>query len=69
MPMNENELIERDRKRDLGAELLESVREMVADRRGREYRVDPATGTVQRSRTGASAGLDVPREATGEGLE
>ena len=45
MPMDEDELIERDRQRDLGAELLESVREM-ADRRAREYRVDPGSGTV-----------------------
>ena len=44
MPMEENELIERDRQRNLGAELLESVREMMANRRGREYRVDPRYG-------------------------
>ena len=50
MPMDEDELIERDRRRDLGAELLESVREMMAGRRAREYRVDPGSGTATRLR-------------------
>ena len=52
--MDEGELIERDRRRDLGAELLESVREMMAGRRAREYRVDPEGGTATRLRAETS---------------
>ena len=33
----EKELEERDAKRDLGSELLDSVREMMADKRTREH--------------------------------
>ncbi len=35
--MTEKELIERDQKRDLGAELLESVRQMKAGQRAQEW--------------------------------
>ena len=34
MPMTEKEVLERDAKRDIGAELLQSVREMKAGERG-----------------------------------
>lgn len=39
MPKSEKELRARDAKRDLGQELLQSVREMKADRRGRVHKV------------------------------
>ena len=40
MPKTEKELLERDAQRDIGAELLQSIREMKVGRRGREYRVE-----------------------------
>lgn len=39
MPKSEKELRARDAKRDLGQELLQSVREMKAGRRGRVHKV------------------------------
>ena len=39
MPKSEKELRARDTKRDLGQELLQSVREMKADHRGRVHKV------------------------------
>jgi putative transcriptional regulator len=39
MPKSEKELRARDAKRDLGKELLQSVREMKAGRRGRVHKV------------------------------
>lgn len=39
MPMNERELQRRDAKRDLGAELLESAREMKAGRAAKLHKV------------------------------
>lgn len=39
MPMTEKELQKRDAKRDLGAELLESVRQMKAGRAGKTHKV------------------------------
>lgn len=39
MPMTEKELLKRDAKRDLGAELLESVRQMKAGRTGKTHKV------------------------------
>jgi len=40
MPMNENELLERDAKRNLGDELLQSVKEMQADKVGHAHKVN-----------------------------
>jgi len=37
MPLNKKELLQRDAKRDTGAELLQSVREMKAGKQGRVY--------------------------------
>ena len=37
MPMIEKELLERDAGRNIGKELLKSVREMKANKRGREH--------------------------------
>src|SRR3990172_6953737 len=39
MPMTDKELHKRDAKRDLGAELLESVRQMKAGRAGKTHKV------------------------------
>lgn len=39
MPMTEKELKKRDAKRDLGAELLESVRQMKTGRTGKTHKV------------------------------
>jgi putative transcriptional regulator len=39
MPMTEKELLERDAKRDIAQEFLQSVREMKAGIRGREHSV------------------------------
>ena len=54
MKMTEEELIERDKKRDIGAELLESVKEMMADRRARETHVELTSATEARHRVGLS---------------
>ena len=40
MPMTEKELIERDAKRNLGDELLQSVKEMRAEKVGHAHKVD-----------------------------
>lgn len=40
MPMTEKELIERDAKRNLGDELLQSVKEMRAEQVGHAHKVD-----------------------------
>jgi len=40
MPMNEKELIERDAKRNLGDELLQSVKQMRAKKVGYAHKVD-----------------------------
>ncbi|MHB1678828.1 MAG: helix-turn-helix domain-containing protein [Sulfuriferula sp.] len=40
MPMTEQELLERDARRDIGSELLESVREMKAGKRGAVHKIE-----------------------------
>ncbi|MBU2720422.1 helix-turn-helix domain-containing protein [Acidithiobacillus ferridurans] len=40
MPMTEQELLKRDTKRDIGAELLESVRQMKAGKKGAVHKID-----------------------------
>ena len=40
MPMTEKELMERDAKRDIGAELLESVRQMKAGKKGAVHKIE-----------------------------
>ena len=54
MPMTEKELLERDAKRDIGAELLQSVREMKAGKRGRVYQVEVSSVTEVRHKVGLS---------------
>ncbi|MEZ5536142.1 MAG: helix-turn-helix domain-containing protein [Thiolinea sp.] len=52
--MNEKELIERDQKRDLGAELLESVRQMTAGQRAAEHQVQVSAVSEARHKIGLS---------------
>ena len=54
MKKTDKELQERDSKRDLGAELLDSVREMMADKRSREYKVKIPDAAAARQKTGLS---------------
>ena len=52
--MKEEQLIERDSKRDLGAELLESVRQMKAGQVGAVHRVKVSTVIEARQKVGFS---------------
>lgn len=54
MVPTDKELHERDSKRDLGAELLDSVREMMSDKRSREHRIDVPDAATARQKTGLS---------------
>lgn len=54
MPMTEKELLERDAKRDIGAELLQSVREMKAGKRGRVHQIAVSPVTEARQKVGLS---------------
>lgn len=54
MPMTENELQKRDAARDLGAELLESVREMKAGRAAKIHNVAIAPVVSARMKSGLS---------------
>jgi len=53
MPKTDKELLERDAQRDIGAELLQSIREK-AGRRGREYRVEFSPVVEARHKMGLS---------------
>ena len=52
MPMNEHDLQARDVKRDLGAELLASVREMKAGKAGRVHHVPVHEAAQARANAG-----------------
>ena len=54
MPMTEKELLARDAKRDLGAELLASVLEMKAGEQGRVHRIALSEVTQARASSGLS---------------
>lgn len=54
MPMTEKELLERDAKRDIGAELLQSVREMKAGKKGHVHTIDVSDVTEARQKVGLS---------------
>lgn len=54
MRKSDRELEERDAKRDLGAELLESVREMMTDQRERETDIELTDAATARQRVGLS---------------
>lgn len=54
MPMTEKQLLARDAKRDIGAELLLSVRQMKAGKGKIVARVDVPTVTLARMKSGLS---------------
>ncbi len=54
MPMTEKELLERDTNRDIGAELLQSVREMKAGKHGRVHHIEVSAVTEARRKAGLS---------------
>ncbi len=54
MKKTDKELEERDAQRDLGSELLDSVREMMADKRSREHTVNIPDTAAARQKTGLS---------------
>ncbi|MCB0325398.1 MAG: helix-turn-helix domain-containing protein [Bdellovibrionales bacterium] len=54
MPMTEKELLERDAKRDIGAELLQSVREMKAGKRNRVHQIEISSVIEARQKVGLS---------------
>lgn len=54
MPMNEQELLERDAKRDIGAELLASVQEMQAGKVGAVHPIPVPEIIEVRSKSGMS---------------
>lgn len=54
MKKSDKELYDRDAKRDIGSELLDSVREMMADNRAREHQVNMTDAASARSKTGLS---------------
>ena len=56
MPMTEKQLLARDAKRDIGAELLLSVRQMKAGKGKVVARVDVPAVTVARLKSGLSQG-------------
>ncbi|OFZ98469.1 MAG: XRE family transcriptional regulator [Betaproteobacteria bacterium RIFCSPLOWO2_02_FULL_62_17] len=54
MPMTEKKLLDRDAKRDIGAELLASVLEMKAGKTGRIHRIPLSEVTQARAKSGLS---------------
>lgn len=54
MPMTEKQLRERDAKRDLGAELLQSVREMKAGKGRVVAKIEVPPGVMARMKSGLS---------------
>ncbi|MGY2170886.1 helix-turn-helix domain-containing protein [Pseudomonas gingeri] len=54
MPLTETELLERDAKRDLGAELLAAIVDVKAGRHGAVHAVKVTEAAEARSRTGLS---------------
>lgn len=54
MTKSEKELTDRDSKRDLGSELLESVRQMKADQKARVHNIEVADVVEARHRVGLS---------------
>ena len=54
MPMTEKKLLARDAKRDIGAELLASVLEMMAGKAGRVHRIPLSEITQARAKSGLS---------------
>ena len=52
--MNEKELLKRDAERDIGAELLQSVKEMKANKRSRVHEIKLASVVEARHKVGLS---------------
>lgn len=52
--MTERQLLERDSKRDIGAELLQAVREMKTGKRGHVYEVEVSPVVEARHKVGLS---------------
>ena len=61
MPMTEKKLKARDAKRDLGAELLASVLEMKAGKKGRVHKIALSEVTQARAKSGLSQSQFAPR--------
>jgi len=57
MPLTEKQLLARDAKRDIGAELLESIREMQAGKVGRVHSVTLNEVAEARAKSGLSQSL------------
>lgn len=51
MPLTEKELTERDAKRNLGEELLQSVRDVKTGRHGEVHKVEPTEAAEARNKT------------------
>lgn len=54
MVLSEKELLARDAKRDMGAELLEAIRDVKAGRYGAKYEIDVNEVVAARLKTGLS---------------
>jgi putative transcriptional regulator len=54
MPLTEEELLERDRQRDIGEELLQAIRDVKAGRYGSVYEAEPNAVAETRLRCGLS---------------
>ncbi|WP_460418615.1 helix-turn-helix domain-containing protein [Pseudomonas sp. microsymbiont 2] len=54
MPMNEKELLQRDAGRNIGEELLQSLRDVKAGRHGAVRQVELTEAAAARSKTGLS---------------
>jgi len=54
MPLTEKELIERDARRNIGEELLASIRDIKAGKLGAVHRVEVTEAAEARSKTGLS---------------
>lgn len=54
MPMTEKKVLDRDAKRDIGAELLQSVREMKAGKRGTVHQIEVSPVMEARQKVGLS---------------
>jgi putative transcriptional regulator len=54
MPRTEKELIERDAKRNIGEELLQSIREVKAGKHGAVHKLEVTEAAQARSKTGLS---------------
>jgi len=57
MPMTEKELLERDAKHDIDAELLQSVREMKAGKCGRVHHIEISSVTEARHKVRLSQAI------------